>query len=243
MPSARPLAVAALVTALTALASHLVPAEASALTIALIFLGSTYFLCLRDGQVAARYGLSLGGLFEPEPLRPARMMQETGRALLVALACALLIFPPFFVAFQVWHEPPTPFSLARMSAVLGRGEPLGLVDLGLGHLLSVSLPEEAFYRGYLQSEFAARAQPAPKLSSLKKVPRDHSLLRAVVVTSALFALGHVLTIPHPARLAVFFPSLAFGALRAWTGGVGASVFFHAFCNLYSAALYAGFGMG
>jgi membrane protease YdiL (CAAX protease family) len=63
-----------------------------------------------------------------------------------------------------------------------------------------------------------------------------------LLASAIFAAGHVLTIPHPARLAVFFPALVFGWLRQRTGGIGASVLFHASCNLFSAALGRGYGL-
>ena len=52
----------------------------------------------------------------------------------------------------------------------------------------------------------------------------------------------VLTEPHPARLAVFFPSLLFGWLRARTGGIGTSVIFHAMCNLFVAVLARGYGL-
>ncbi len=61
------------------------------------------------------------------------------------------------------------------------------------------------------------------------------------MTSAIFALGHLLTIHDPGRLAVFFPSLVFGWLRARTGGVGASIAFHALCNLFSATLLQAYG--
>ena len=42
--------------------------------------------------------------------------------------------------------------------------------------------------------------------------------------------------------AVFFPALVFGWLRARTGGIGASMLFHALCNVYSQALGRGFGV-
>ena len=51
-----------------------------------------------------------------------------------------------------------------------------------------------------------------------------------------------MTEPHPARLAVFFPALLFGWLRARTGGIGASVVFHALCNLFSATLARGYAV-
>jgi membrane protease YdiL (CAAX protease family) len=43
-------------------------------------------------------------------------------------------------------------------------------------------------------------------------------------------------------LSVFFPSLLFGWLRARTGGIGASVFFHALCNLFAAYLARSYGL-
>ena len=67
-----------------------------------------------------------------------------------------------------------------------------------------------------------------------------SLGPAILVTSVVFALGHFATIHEPARLAVFFPSLAFGFLRARTGGVGAGIVFHAACNVFSELLGKGF---
>ena len=48
--------------------------------------------------------------------------------------------------------------------------------------------------------------------------------------------------PLPARLAVFFPALLFGWLRARTGGIGASVCLHAICNVYSQMLGRGYGV-
>ncbi|MEZ4470372.1 MAG: MrtP family glutamic-type intramembrane protease [bacterium] len=100
-----------------------------------------------------------------------------------------------------------------------------LIELILVQLLLVALPEELFYRGYLQS----------RLDGL--VGRDRRVLgvqvnlHSLVLTSALFAIGHIVTIPHPARLAVFFPSLLFGWMRRATGGIAAPIAFHAACNL------------
>lgn len=231
-PTLRPLLIAAAVTALSTAASYVVPETYSAALVGLVFLAATYWLCLRRSvsPAAPSYGLSLGGLMEDAPLEPLRMVRQTLTALGVALLSALLIFPLFFFAFRLWHDVQDPFSFARMKHVMNAGRPFGWVDLVLGHLLAVALPEEAFFRGYLQTELARAESPAHS-----KRP-----WRSIVISSTLFALGHFATFPHPARLAVFFPSLAFGALRARTGGIGASVFFHALCNLYSAALFGGF---
>ncbi|HEX6765646.1 MAG TPA: JDVT-CTERM system glutamic-type intramembrane protease, partial [Polyangiaceae bacterium] len=66
---------------------------------------------------------------------------------------------------------------------------------------------------------------------------------SILATSAIFALGHVTTEFHPNRLGVFFPSLVFGWLRARTGGIGACVFFHAFCNLFADYVAKSYGFG
>jgi hypothetical protein len=52
----------------------------------------------------------------------------------------------------------------------------------------------------------------------------------------LFALIHFAVDLNPARLAVFFPALLFGWLRALRGGIGAAAAFHASCNLLSEVL-------
>lgn len=100
-----------------------------------------------------------------------------------------------------------------------------LLNLILVQLLLVALPEEVFYRGYLQTRLD------------KLVGRDVRVLgvsvnlHSLVLTSALFAIGHFVTIPSAHRLAVFFPSLLFGWMRRATGGIVAPVLYHAACNL------------
>ena len=64
--------------------------------------------------------------------------------------------------------------------------------------------------------------------------------RTLLVTSALFALGHVLVDFNVQRSAVFFPALVFGWMRARTGSVAAGAAFHALCNLYSDVLHTSF---
>ena len=97
----------------------------------------------------------------------------------------------------------------------------------LGQLLLVALPEEVFYRGYVQSRLE------------QKYPRNRKFMgvevswKALIYTSGIFAIGHILTISHPARLAVFFPSLLFGWMRNATGSVLSAVLFHATCNLFA----------
>ena len=62
---------------------------------------------------------------------------------------------------------------------------------------------------------------------------------SLVLQALLFALVHFVAIHNPARLAVFFPGLLFGVVRAWRGGVGAAIVLHALSNVYSDLLVRG----
>jgi membrane protease YdiL (CAAX protease family) len=92
-------------------------------------------------------------------------------------------------------------------------------------LIVVALPEEFFFRGYMQG----------RLREVVSAPA------ALVATAAVFALGHFLVTFEPAALAVFFPGLLFGLLRAATGSILAGTLFHASCNLYIDVLHRSLG--
>jgi hypothetical protein len=102
--------------------------------------------------------------------------------------------------------------------------------LALSQVLVVALPEELFFRGYLYQRFLARW---PARRRVLGAPVG----RALLVTSALFALGHVLVDFQPGRLAVFFPGLVFGWMRARSGSIAAGTLYHALCNLLSDVLH------
>lgn len=99
------------------------------------------------------------------------------------------------------------------------------------HALGVALPEETFYRGYLQ----------PRLES-KWPPRTHvlgvAIGRAAVLTSLLFALGHVLGEWNPLRMGPFFPGLVFAWQRNASGSVIGAITFHALCNILGEVLFS-----
>jgi len=225
----RPLLVATATTALVTALSYGVPAEHSASAVGLAFLGVTYVLCLRDPWTdgATRYGLSLGGLLDPEPIAWSELVRSAASELGFALAVAAVVFPPFWLGFRAWWSPVSPFRAASLS-LLGEDAP--------GQFLVIALPEEAFYRGYLETRLDEAWPPRFRLLGAYLGP-------GVVVTSAVFALGHVATELHPSRLAVFFPSLLFGWMRARRRGIGAAAAFHALCNLFASYLARSYGLG
>jgi membrane protease YdiL (CAAX protease family) len=96
----------------------------------------------------------------------------------------------------------------------------------------VALPEEFFYRGYIQTRLRDAWPQGRMLFGVRLGP-------AFFVTAVLFALGH-LAIFQAWRLAVFFPALLFGWMREKTGTVFGSALFHAACNLYELVLAASF---
>lgn len=140
-----------------------------------------------------------------------------------ALVCAL-VFPPFVMAFYLWHAPVRPFAW------------LPDHDLGayaLTQVLVVGLPEEALFRGYLQG----RLHDA--YADRGRVLRVELSVRAWLLQALLFALLHFIVDYQPARLAVFFPALLFGWLAALRRGIGAAILVHAACNLLSDLLVRG----
>jgi membrane protease YdiL (CAAX protease family) len=213
------------VTALAALLSYLVPSRHAATSVGFCFFLSTYALVLRrSAETIRHHGASLGGIFEPVPLSARRMLDETLRALLWAFGASLVLLPAFWLGFVAWWRPRQAFHAAVLPSF----------DEVIGQLLVIALPEELFYRGYLQTALE------------DAFPKKWRVLGAevgvgVLLSSAIFALGHLLTEPLPGRLAVFFPSLVFGWLFARTRGIGASILFHAACNLFSAYLARGYG--
>jgi membrane protease YdiL (CAAX protease family) len=105
--------------------------------------------------------------------------------------------------------------------------------LALSQLLVVAVPEELFFRGYLWTRLEERW---PSRRRFLGAPVGATLL----VTSALFALGHVLVDLDVQRFSVFVPALIFGWMRARTGSIAAGAIFHASCNLLSEVLHTSF---
>jgi membrane protease YdiL (CAAX protease family) len=181
----------------------------------------------RDDERVRQAGLAFGGIVIPGDLDMRAMLRAAGSAMSWAAGLTALIVVPFFFGWRAWWEPRLSFALAM--------RPADAADEVLGQLLVIALPEEAFYRGYLQSRLDQVWTPRWRVLGANVGP-------GLVVSALIFAVGHLATVQVPARLAVFFPALLFGWLRARTGGIGASVLFHASCNVYSLLLGRGYGV-
>jgi membrane protease YdiL (CAAX protease family) len=216
------------VTGLVTLASAFLPEKYVASGVGFVFLAATWALVWRrDDVFVIRSGLSFGGLVLPGKLDARRAGVDFVRALGWALAFAAVTFVPFYFGWRAWWGPEGSFALTpRVTEAANEV---------VGQVVIIALPEEAFYRGYLQSRLDGVWTPPIKIAGARIGP-------GIFLASAIFALGHLATIHAPARLAVFFPALLFGWLRARTGGVGASIGYHALCNVFSEALGRGYGV-
>lgn len=185
-----------------------------AVVAAVLFLYVPAYLTWRRGEDLDAYGLRL---------RPL------GKGLLMFLALTAVTVPLFSLGYSVFirhlckllpralvYCPPVASFRLRL--------PPELLLTALSQLLVVALPEELFFRGYLQG----------RLSLLLPTRQ------ALVLTAALFALGHFLVTFEPSALAVFFPGLLFGVMRWATGSVLAGTLFHATCNLLIDTLHRSF---
>jgi membrane protease YdiL (CAAX protease family) len=227
-PSAKgPLLATLITTAVVTAVSYFASERYAATMVGVSFLAATWWLVLRrDEDIIQAYGLSLGGLLESTPLDPLRLARAGARALVTVVPLIALIFPAFWVGYRMYWHPHLPFTFRL---------PPSIFDEVAGQLVVIALPEEAFFRGFLQTSLDRAFPPRWRI-----LGADLGL--GWIAAAAIFAVGHLLTIRHPARLAVFFPALVFGWLRARTGGIGAPVLFHASCNLFSAMLMRGYGI-
>ena len=103
------------------------------------------------------------------------------------------------------------------------GFPPGLTEYALDQVLAVALPEEFFFRGYLQTE-CDRVWGTP-----------YTLLGAkwgvgLPLAAVLFAACRVL-IGGPVWLSTIFPSLLYGWLRARTSSIIVPTLYHAASNV------------
>lgn len=181
-----------------------------AVVAAVMFLYLPAMILWRRGHDLDQYGL---------------LVRPLGRGLAWFLGAAAVVVPLFSLGYFLYLRTGC-LNLPRWLVFCpSYGPPVGdpiklrlppqLGLLTLSQLLVVALPEEFFFRGYLQG----------RLREVFSAPAAW-LLQAV-----LFALGHYLVTFDPSALAVFFPGLLFGLLRAQTGSVLAGTLMHALSNL------------
>lgn len=189
--------------------------------VALVFLGLPQLVLRRRGNIE-RYG------FTAQPL---------GIGLTIAAVAIAVVLPLFSVGFVLVlrqacaHAPSlVPGSCARALHPVWRLPPDFLLQAA-AQLVVVALPEELFFRGYVQGRLEDALPPTRRLLGAP-------VGAAWLVGAALFGLGHFLVTFEPQMLTRFFPGLVFGWMFARTRSILPGTIFHAACNLIMAILSA-----
>ena len=182
--------------------------------VALTFLGVSDRLLRRRGGLEA-YG------FRTQPL---------GFGLGLLALGVFVVLPLFAVGFVLYSKglcqlspQLLPGSCYRVNHPLFRW-PDGFALQSAAQVIVVGLPEEVFFRAYVQG----RLQDAwPASRKLLGAPVG----RALVVQAILFGFGHFFVTFEPQMFSRILPGLAFGWLYARTRSVLAGTLFHAACNI------------
>lgn len=164
-----------------------------------------------------------------------------GKGLLVGLGVPLLVFPLFAVGFVLFYDVvcgaakgdwlrqlAMPGACERWRGWDGLKAPavdLDFLELAFVQVVVIALPEELFFRGFIHRLLEQAMPPRRRLWG-------GGIGWALVLSSALFAAGHLAAGLDPRRLAVFFPGLLFGWMRSATGSILAGTIAHAASNLY-----------
>lgn len=142
------------------------------------------------------------------------------RSLAVFAMWALIVFPPYAVLVHLWFK----WIVGARSFQMA---PLPSWNLVLTQLLVVALPEETFFRGYMQTRLQQIFKPRWSIFGAR-------LGWGWILTCVIFAAAHSLIQFQWWHFAIFFPSLMFGYLREKTDGLVAPILFHATSNLFMA---------
>lgn len=134
------------------------------------------------------------------------------------LLVSLVILLPYFLIFAFFFGRPT---------VPASGWPAVTqwLKMSLYQLFVIALPEEFFFRGYLQT----------RLNQLLGQPFNLfgvAIGWGLVLTAFIFMIFHLLFAINIWNLGVFLPALVMGWLKDKTGSITAPIVFHALSNIF-----------
>ncbi len=133
---------------------------------------------------------------------------------------SLFIFPPFLLLSHFYQT-----GIGLHLGLHGYGwQTLPSASFLLTQILLIALPEEYFFRGYLQPVLVRRFSKQLSITHTLSIPLG------VAVTAFFFALAHSVIHLQWWHFAIFFPALVFGWLKERTGGLVAGILFHALSN-------------
>ncbi|MBO4711111.1 CPBP family intramembrane metalloprotease [bacterium] len=160
-----------------------------------------------------------------DPLfRPKKLFipSKEGLKLFLWVTVATLVFyPPLFFAYNLSF-------MHRAFATPTTNELMKALTKGLIAIAVAAIPEEFFFRGYIQEHvFSAFDKKIMKIVSLKNL-----------FTSLLFGLVHALAFLDITRAATFFPSLLFGLFTEKSRGrIFYSISYHVVSNILAFILW------
>ncbi|MEL6547254.1 MAG: CPBP family intramembrane glutamic endopeptidase, partial [Myxococcota bacterium] len=161
----------------------------------------------------------------------------------------LITFPPYALAHYAYmtagHDWVTAAGFEELARYIPRRDfspsfPSGerllertgwFIQMAATHALGVALPEETFYRGYLQPRLESKWAPRRAIFGVR-------LGVAALIATFLFALGHVLGEWNPLRMGPFIPGLVFAWQRNASGSVIGAISYHALCNILGEVLFS-----
>lgn len=193
------------------LIKHLIPLAVYVLVISTIFIAK-FFL-------PSNYVISIAALLMLFPVllkADGRFFRSDFKGVLLGLGVSAALLSVYVVVIALYgHYTGKSLVVNALS-----------VSFILTQLLLVALPEEVFFRGYLQQKIGNN-------------------IKGVIIVSLLFAVGHFVTLclggGHNIAICsqavlTFFPSLVMGYLYVVTKSLWASIIFHFFANIVHIAI-------
>ncbi len=188
-------------------------------SVPVLFIYAPVLWCRVRGVDSFAYGLAVPAF---------REVGAWGQAMLTSAKLMAWILLPWLAAYHLYQTRLFGFEPSMRL-------PESFLTLVAYHTFFVAIPEEFFYRGYVQTRLN---EVFERRFILFGIPFGHGLW----IGSLLFAFGHSLVVVQWWHFAIFFPGLLFGLLREKTGGVLAGAFFHAACNVMVHVLDTAYGV-
>ena len=156
--------------------------------------------------------------------RPKKLFipsREGLKLFLWVTVATLVLYPPLFFAYNLSF-------MHRALATPTTNELMKAVTKGLIAIAVAAIPEEFFFRGYIQEHvFASADRRIMKILSVKNL-----------CTSIIFGLVHAFAFLDITRAATFFPSLLFGLFTEKSRGrIFYSISYHVVSNILAFILW------
>ncbi len=143
-------------------------------------------------------------------------LRDLRRDVILFVCVSVVVFVPFAVGNHFYQ-----------SLIFGKTfHGLRMAGLGLyffNQVILVALPEEIFFRGFLEEALTRAYPPSAKFLGAP-------FGKAVLINALIFAFSHSLITFQWWHFSIFFPSLLFSWLRQKTGTIWVAAVFHAACN-------------